>query len=392
MDLQALKMLRVTCAPGLTPFLEQEIAALGYDVVVSEDTGAEIEGTWQDAMRLNLHVRTGFSVLYPLDAFRCETADELYDRTSLLPWEEMISPDGYVSVVSHVDTAAINNSTFASLRVKDAIVDRIAEEVGRRPDAGPQRDRAVVSLYWRGRDCRLYFNTSGRRLADRGYRKIPHKAPMQETLAAGVVLATGYTGEQPLVNPMCGSGTLAIEAALIAAGRAPGLLRSNFSLMHTLLFDDESWQGLRRDARKQRSKQTPAPIIATDISEQAIAAARQNARTAGVEHLISFDVCDFADTPLPDGKGVIILNPEYGERMGSLSELESTYGRIGDWFKQECSGWTGYVFTGNLALAKKVGLRTSRRLPFFNARIECRLLKYEMYEGTRKIRAPRDES
>jgi putative N6-adenine-specific DNA methylase len=208
---------------------------------------------------------------------------------------------------------------------------------------------------------------------------------MRESLAAGVVMATGYDGTAPLVNPMCGSGTIAIEAALIAARRAPGLLRTNFGFTHLKCFDENLWRTIRNDAakegRKLAKKNRPARIIATDISPDAIVAAQKNAMTAGVEHLIDFSVCDFADTSIPDEKGIVVVNPEYGVRLGEIERLEDTYNRLGDFFKQKCPGWTCYIFTGNLALAKKVGLRTSRRTAFFNADIECRLLKYDMYEG-----------
>ena len=401
MDLQQPNTIRVTCGPGLGPYLEQELARLGYTVDAAHDTGLQITGTLCDAMKLNLYLRTANHVLYLLSEFACTSPDDLYRHASFIEWERLLTPDGYVSVAAGGDTHAIDNWTFASLKVKDAIVDRIASVTGRRPDSGPLRDRFVVNCYWVKDHCWLYLNTSGQKLSDRGYRRIPHKAPMRETLAAGVLMAAGYDGTQPLVNPMCGSGTLAIEAALIAAGRPPGLLRSIFGFMHVLGFDDDAWQALRREAHKQKgvrshlcgapfgpSRQMASdpffpPIIATDIDDRAIRASEQNAKTAGVDHLIQFKQCDFADTPLPEGKGIILLNPEYGQRMGERAALEITYARIGDFFKQKCPGWTGWIFTGNLALAKKVGLRASRRIPFFNGPIECRLLKYELYKGIR---------
>ena len=384
MDLHEQRTIRITCASGLLGYLQREVEDLGYTVNSSRPTGLEITASLHDAMQLNLFLRTGLNVLLLIDAFTCSDPDELYRHINTLAWEEMISPDEYLSVVSSVNTPTINDVRFASLKVKDAIVDRVASVSGRRPNSGPSRENFVVHLYWHGDRCQLFLNTSGRKLADRNYRKIPHKAPMQETLAAAVILATGYNGSLPLVNPMCGSGTLAIEAALIASGRPPGLLRSNFGLMHHKGFDPDAWQNLRREARKIRNKSPIAPILATDIDEKAVWAARKNAETAGVQHLIQFDVCDFADTPIPPEKGIIILNPEYGERLGEIAELEKTYKRMGDFLKQRCAGWTGYIFTGNAALAGKVGLRASRRMEFFNARIECRLLKYELYEGTRR--------
>ena len=191
---------------------------------------------------------------------------------------------------------------------------------------------------------------------------------------------------------MCGSGTLAIEAALIGLNRPPGLLRSNFGFMHLKGFNGTLWNELREKAKKEAGKAIPARIIATDIDPGAVEAARKNAATAGVERLIEFGVCDYAGTPLPEGGGVIVLNPEYGERMGEAAKLVDIYKGIGDFFKQKCMGYTGYVFTGNPGLARKVGLKPKRSLPFFNSGIECRLLEYELYEGSKKIKKPKPSS
>jgi 23S rRNA G2445 N2-methylase RlmL len=188
---------------------------------------------------------------------------------------------------------------------------------------------------------------------------------------------------------MCGSGTLAIEAALIGLNRAPGLLRSNFGFMHIKGWNEGLWNDLREKAKKDAKKALPNRIIATDIDPRAVEAARKNATTAGVEQVIEFGVCNYSDTPLPEGNGVIVLNPEYGERMGEAAKLEETYKGIGDFFKQKCKGYTGYVFTGNPGLAKKVSLKPKRSIPFFNSGIECRLLEYELYEGSKKIKKPR---
>jgi len=397
LDLQAPNTIRITCGPGLTPYLQQEVEALGYAVEGAHETAVEIRGTPADAMKLNLYLRTANHVLLLLGEFSCVGADDLYRHVSFIDWERLLSPDGYVSVMASGDSRAIDNWLFVSRKVKDAIVDRIASAAGRRPNSGPEKNAFVVNCYWAKDRCWLYLNTSGQKLSDRGYRKMPHKAPMRETLAAGVLMAAGYDGSQPLVNPMCGSGTLAIEAALIATQRAPGLLRSNFGFMHWLGFDDPTWQTLRREAHKRKEVRTQetevksqeqtekrTSIIATDIDDRALRAAEQNAKTAGVDHLIRFEQCDFADTPIPEGQGIVLLNPEYGQRLGEIGALEKTYERIGDFFKQKCPGWTGWILTGNPALAKRVGLRASRRIPFFNGPIECRLLKYELYSGTRE--------
>ena len=382
----------VTCSPGLVEYLRAEVESLGYTVTATGTVDVELQGDLYDAMRLNLYLRTAYNVLYLLRSFPCDTPDELYRKVRQMSWEDMIDPAEYVSVVTRVDTPTIDNTMFAGLRVKDGIVDRILKQTGSRPNSGKERDNVVVQLYWKGKTCKLYLNTSGQKISDRSYRKVMTEAPMRESLAAALIMATGYDGTQPLVCPMCGSGTLLIEAALLATRRVPALLRNNFGFMHTKFFDDEAWQAMRTEALKQSKKRggktefTPAPIIATDIDSWAVEAAKRNAQTAGVDHLIEFAKCDFAETAIPEDGGIVIMNPEYGMRMGELTKLEETYGRIGDFFKQKCSGYTGYIFTGNMDLAKKVGLRTSRRMVFFNGGIECRLLKYELYAGTRKVR------
>ncbi len=379
----------ITCAKGIPPYLRDEVLALGFPVLDESIAGIATEGNIDDTLRLNLLLRTAHRVLFLIREFSAQDADALYQGVSEIAWEEYIAPDGYVCVNSSVDNPTIRDSRFANVRCKDAIVDRIREKCGRRPDSGPDQDRAVLNLYWKDDLCSLYLDTSGEPLSRRGYRKIPMTAPMQETLAAAVIQATGWTsvrasGSGHFINPMCGSGTLAIEAALIGLNRAPGLLRDNFGFMHIKGYNEPAWDCLRLKAKKAAKKALDCRIIATDIRSEAVEAAKKNASTAGVEHLIEFSVCDYSDTPVPDGGGIVMLNPEYGERMGKIKELESVYKGIGDFFKQKCGGYTGYLFTGNLDLAKKVGLRAKRRIQFFNSRIECRLLAYELYEGTRK--------
>jgi putative N6-adenine-specific DNA methylase len=344
----------------------------------------ETEGTMMDTLRLNLLIRTGQRILFLVDSFNAKTPDELYKRISRTGWEDYISENGYFSVTSSVQNPTIKDSRYPNVKCKDAVVDRIKEKRGRRPDTGPERDKVVIHLYWRNHQCQVFLDTSGEPLSRRGYRMIPLKAPMQETLSAAVVLATGWSGGSNFINPMCGSGTLAIEAALIALGRAPGLLRNNYGFMHLKGFDDSSWKALRRKIRAEAKDQLNGRIIATDISQQAVEAAKKNAMTAGVDRFIEFGVCDFSQTPVPANGGVVVLNPEYGERMGEIESLKETYRKIGDFFKKKCQGYKGYIFTGNLDLAKKVGLRTDRRITFFNGPIECRLLEYDLYEGSRK--------
>jgi putative N6-adenine-specific DNA methylase len=374
----------ITCAKGITSFLKAELLALGLPVLDETIAGIATEGTLDDTLRLNLLLRTGHRVLFLIKEFSARDADELYRTVSEMPWEGYIDEDEYLCVTSSVDNPTIRDTRFANVRCKDAIVDRIREKRGRRPDSGPDQTGVVVNLYWKDERCSLYFDTSGEPLSRRGYRRIPMNAPMQETLAAAVIMATGWNGSGHFINPMCGSGTLAVEAALIGLNRASGLLRDNYGFMHLKGFNESLWNDLRAQAGKEAKKTLDCRIIATDIRREAVEAAKKNAAAAGVEHLIEFAVCDYAGTAVPGGGGIIILNPEYGERMGKIKELESVYKGVGDFFKQKCRGYTGYLFTGNLDLAKKVGLRAKRRIQFFNSGIECRLLEYELYEGSRK--------
>lgn len=375
-------ILSISCGLGCAPALEQELTDLGYPIVARRDSGVDVAGTLRDAMRLNLLLRTGNRVLLELGRTHAATAEAFYRFAASFAWETLLPDAGYFTVASHVSTPVIRDTRFVNLRCKDAIVDRFREATGHRPDSGNERSGAVVFVYWNGSDLRLYLDTSGESLSRRGYRKIPMGAPMQETLAAAVVLATGWRGESPFVNPMCGSGTLAVEAALIATGRPPGLLRSAFAFQHLRAFDEPVWRALRAEAQRLPVRKPSHPIIASDISREAVEAARRNARTAGVEHLIEFHACDFAETPLPSVPGVILMNPEYGERMGAGEDLSPLYRRIGDFYKQRCQGWHGYVFTGNMAWGKQIGLRTSSKQPFFNSRIECRLLGFRLYAGS----------
>jgi len=382
----------ITCPKGIPLYLKGELRLLEFPVLSEGFASVETEGRMDDAMRLNLFIRTGHRVLFFLERFKARNPDELYKEVSTIKWEELIPEEGYLCVTSTVDNPTIKDTRFANVKCKDAIVDRIKRVRGRRPDSGSERDRTVIHLFWKDEAASIFVDTSGQPLSKRGYRKIPLKAPMQETLAAGVVLATGWRGNSNFINPMCGSGTLAIEAALIGLERPPGLLRSNYGFMHLKGFNESSWREIRRKARATARDTMDGKIIATDISGEAIQGAQKNAQTAGVDKWIEFGICPYGETPVPNGDGVVMLNPEYGERMGDREALREVYKGIGDFFKKRCQGYTGYLFTGNFDLAKQVGLRTKRRIPFYNSNIECRLLEYDLYSGTQKKKDLTDDS
>jgi putative N6-adenine-specific DNA methylase len=366
----------ITCNKRLTPYLELEVTELGFTLVRTFQTGVELEGTVADCIRLNLNLRCASQVHYSLKEFRAEHPEELYDVLVRMPWENILTNTSYISVTCTVDQLTVNNEMFVNVKVKDAIVDKLRRETSIRPDSGPDMTGVVIHLYWKDDQAEVFIDTSGETLAKHGYRKIPGKAPMLEALAAATVMATKWDRQAPFVNPMCGSGTVAIEAALQATNRRPGLYRSNYSFMHLKNFDAQLYQTELQKLRDQ-VKEVPGLLIeATDISDDAINISKVNAGIAGV---------DFALTDVPEGKeGIVYFNPEYGERLGDVKELEETYARMGDFLKQKCKGYTGYIFTGNLDLAKKIGLKARRRIEFYNAKIDCRLLEYELYVGSKE--------
>jgi len=375
----------ITCSNRLSPYLEKEVLELGYKPVRTFKTGVELQGSLSDCIRLNLNLRCASQVLYAVKEFPAANADELYKELLEYPWENILAVDGCFSITSNVNNPTINNQLFANVKVKDAIADRFRNKTGERPDSGPELDKTVIHLYWQESVAEIFLDTSGETLSKHGYRKIPGKAPMLESLASACLLATNWDRRSAFVNPMCGSGTVAIEAALLATKRKPGLLRFNYAFMHILGYDETFYQQEFRKLEQQVIDVPGLKIIATDISEDAVNVSKINAGIAGVEELIEFAVCDFEQTPVPDvAGGLVFFNPEYGDRLGVEAELEETYGRIGDFMKKKCKGYTGYVFTGNLELAKKIGLKPRRRIEFYTSKIDCRLLEYELYAGTKR--------
>jgi putative N6-adenine-specific DNA methylase len=375
----------VTCNRRLSAYLEKEIIALGYTPVKVFLTGVELQGTMQDCIKLNLHLRCASQVLLSIKEFYCDHPEDLYDAVLDINWTSIITPETYFSVTSNVFHDSINNGMYANVKVKDAIVDVFKDKGLERPSTGPLQDAAVIHLHWKHEDAELFLDTSGETLAKHGYRRFPGRAPMLESLAACTIVAGKWDRASHFVNPMCGSGTLAIEAALMASNRAPGLLRNNYSFMHFVGYQEAIYLQEKEIIKNQIQENNSIKIIASDISNQAIEVARANAEIAEVDHLIDFQICDFRDTQVPQHEaGVVYINPEYGERLGEIEQLEITYKAMGDFLKQSCQGYNAYIFTGNLDLAKKIGLKASRRIEFYNGKIDCRLLEYEMYRGTKR--------
>lgn len=380
----------ITCNKRLSPYLQQEINELGFSCERIFSTGAELKGTMRDCIRINLNVRCASQVLFSLKTFSAAGPDDLYKELAAIHWEQIMPADGYFTITSNVDNPNIRTPLFANVKVKDAIADRMRQQTNNRPDSGPDLDKSVFHLYWKEDAAEIFIDTSGETLAKHGYRKIPGKAPMLEALAVATIMATKWDRQSPFINPMCGSSTIAIEAALLATNRRPGLFRSNYSFMHLIGYD----KGMYESERQRLFQQITDPhlkIIASDISADAINISKINAAAAGVEHYIQFSEGDFETTEVRENAGgVVFFNPEYGDRLGVEVELQETYARIGDFMKKKCKGYTGYIFTGNLELAKKIGLKASRRIEFYTSKIDCRLLEYELYPGTRRVDIPKE--
>ena len=388
----------ISGAKQLSRWTEVEVREMGYTPVEVTENTVVVRGAMRDVMRLNLWLRTAHRVLVPLLRTTCRNIRDLYEAVASIDWENHLEPDGYFSVSSIVHNLTVRDTRIPSLYTKDAIADRMREKCQRRPDSGGENRGAAVFVYWEKDEAIVYLDTSGEPLSKRGYRRIPGSAPMQETLAAACLMATGWDRKSPFLSPMCGSGTPAIEAVLMAMNRAPGALKGHFAFQslkgYTHIIPGESapnvaprqrmgaspeqiWKEMVLDAKEKETTENLPRIIATDISPEAVENAHTNAIAAGVAPYIEFAACDFADTPIPEAAGTVFFNPEYGIRLGDPAELAPIYERIGTFLNEKCRGWTGALITGNPDLARLVNLYYKTRIPFYNGPIDCRLFLYE---------------
>ena len=388
----------ISCAKALSRWTEQEVLSMGYKPIEVTENTVVVRGAMRDVFRLNLQLRTAHRVLVPLLRTTCRDIRDLYEAVRSIDWENLLDADGYFSVSSIAHNRTIRDTRIPSLYTKDAIVDRMRERCQQRPDSGGDNIGAAVFVYWEKDEAIVYLDTSGEPLSKRGYRRIPGSAPMQETLAAACLMGMGWKGDRPFLSPMCGSGTPAIEAAMIAMNKAPGALKGHFAFQslkgYTRIIPGETapniaprqkmgatpeqiWKEIVLEAKNAERKEGIPAIVATDISPEAVENAHTNAIAAGVAPYIEFKACDFGDTPIPPGKGAVFFNPEYGIRLGDPKELAPVYERIGMFMNDKCKGWTGALLTGSPELSHLVNLYYRTRIPFFNGPIDCRLFIYE---------------
>lgn len=363
---------------GAEEIAAAELRALGAQNVHAGKGGVAFIADRVGLYKANLWLRTASRVLVQLAVFPCSTPVELYTGVHAIDWPKMITPDMTLAVDCSLRDSALTHSGFVALKTKDAIVDRIRDEYGSRPNVNTAAPDVRINVHLHKNVCTVSLDSSGDPLDRRGYRLERNEAPLRETLAAAVVALTGWDGSIPLADPMCGSGTIPIEAALLAGKVAPGLQRS-FGFQHWLDFDGSLWDRLLKEADGGIRKLPVGLITGCDQDGRALKLASRNAAKAGFEGQLHFFHAAL-DMFQPEGdRGVVIVNPPYGKRLGEEDELKELYCQIGDIMKKRCRGWTGYVLTGNLELAKYIGLKASRRFVLFNGAIECRLLKYELY-------------
>lgn len=368
-----------TTSRGLETVLAAEIAALGGTSPETAAGGVSFAGDLELGYRANLWLRTAHRVLLHLSSFQAPTPDALYEGTKKVPWPDLFPVERRFAVEATVRDSGITHSGFAAQKAKDAVVDRFRERRGRRPDVDPVAPDVRIHVRIVRDEATLSLDSSGESLNRRGYRADPSEASVRETLAAGIVMLSGWDARRPLVDPLCGAGTIPIEAALIALEAAPGLLRASFGFQRLLGYDRKLWDALRAEARERGGRAEVPRIEGGDASGEAVRGARRNAEAAGVGGTVRFrrgDIREFAPEPPP---GVILCNPPYGARMGGGPQVEALYRTMGEAFKKRCRGWTAYVLSGNPEVTRHIGLKASRRFPLMNGPIDCRLLKYELY-------------
>jgi putative N6-adenine-specific DNA methylase len=368
-----------TCGRGIEPVLADELRALGASDVQPGRGGVSFAGDQALLYQANLWLRTAIRVLAPILEATVTSPDELYEAVRGIDWSRYLTPDHTLAVDCNVRDSHITHSKYAALRTKDAICDQFVERQGSRPSVDVDEPMLKLNLHVHRDVAVLSLDSSGDSLHKRGYRPIQTKAPLNEALAAAIVLLTGWRGDVPFVDPMCGSGTLPIEATWLALRRPPGLTRKRFGFQGWMDYDVSLWTELRDEARRQVLKRLPSLIGGSDVRRDAVEFATRNARAAGVGHLLNFTICDVRDFQPPAGQpGVIVCNPPYGERIGEEKELRPLYRAMGEVLHSRCAGWKAFLFSGNQRLAREIGLTPTSETPLFNGKIPCRLLRFEV--------------
>lgn len=365
---------------GLENILAGEIRALGGESVSVERRAVSFIGDQELMYKANFHLRTALKILKPIAEFEVSKRDELYDHAKKIPWTSYLALGKSFAIDSTVQSEMFVNTMYASLKVKDAIVDHFREVTGKRPSVNPEDPDIRINVYLMGNHCILSLDSSGESLHKRGYRVGQGDAPINEVLAAGMILLTGWHGEKDFLDPMCGSGTLLIEAAMIARGIPPGMYRKSFGFEQWPDFDEQLFADIYNG---EYEKEFTGKIVGSDISIKDIALARSNIKNASLTKVIDLQVQDFVKLDPPFVQGIIITNPPYGERMKpqSIAEL---YSAIGNTLKNRFTGYEAWIISSSLDGLKSVGLKPAKKIDLFNGALACSYRCYELFRGTHK--------
>lgn len=369
-----------TCSRGLEQVLAEELEALGGEEVEAGRGMVRFRGGIDLLLRANLELRTAIRLLLSLASGPASDRQALYALAASVAWEELVGRGQTIAVDVAGRAAAFRDTRFAALVVKDAIVDRLRAKMGWRPDVDRSGADVCVHLHLGSGDSSLALDSSGEPLSHRGYRPRGGPAPLSESLAAGLLLLAGYRGEAPLCDPMCGTGTIAIEGALLATGTAPGLRRS-FAMERWAWLDRRIGQRLRQELRDRR-RPAPSPILASDADEAAVRATRRNAREAGVAPAVQVSRWRLRDMPALPAGSLLVTNPPYGVRLGEPGSLQEVYWELGQALKRAAAGCSAWILAGAPALLAQLRLRPARRVVLFNGPLECRYVRYDLHGGS----------
>ncbi|PSO90260.1 MAG: RNA methyltransferase [Cyanobacteria bacterium QS_6_48_18] len=368
-----------TVARSLEPIAAQELERLGAQDVHPDFTGVHFRGDRALLYRVNLWARTIFRVLLPIREFPCQDAEQLYQQVQKIAWNEYLQPEDTLAVHCTGGNRNLNHTHFTALQVKNAIVDQQRHQTGQRSSIDRQDPDLLINAHICQNRCILSLDSSGASLHRRGYRPAVGTAPLKETLAAALLDLAEWNSSMPFLDPLCGSGTLPIEAGLKGLNIAPGLFRKQFGFQRWYDFDSSLWQQIWEEAKQSQLSGLTEPIVGSDRNSDVLTQAHTNAKSCGIADQITFAQTQLSQIEAPADGGVIICNPPYGKRIGEEKKLGALYKHLGDVFKQRFKGWTAYILTGNKDLAKQVGLKASRRIPVYNGSLACTLLKYELY-------------
>ena len=372
-----------TVARGLEELAAQELEQLGAEGVEPGFCGVGFRCDRKHLYTINLWARLPFRILVTIARVHCRDSDALYRGIQGIDWEPYLSPAHTLAVKATGKNQQLNHSHFTALQVKNAIVDQQQDRYGERSDVDTEKPDVQINVHINDNKATISLDSSGSSLHRRGYRPAMGTAPLKESLAAALVRLTEWSGNGAFLDPMCGSGTLPIEATLQALNIAPGLFREQtsqgFGFQTWPDYDATLWQTLVESAKKRQKSELVGSVIGCDRDLDILTDARTNADYSGVARHIEFNYTDFADIEAPADSGILICNPPYGERLGQGENLAPFYKLVGDILKQRFKGWTAYILSGNKALTKCIGLRTARKIPIYNGSIPCQLLKYEMY-------------